>query len=47
MNKQKGYIDFKRLVWLIYFGFVGVILTALLLGYGAYWLFSHLVLTIV
>src|SRR5574343_375793 len=46
-NKQKGYINLNGLVWLIYFGFVGIILTALLLGYGAYWLFTHLVLTIV
>lgn len=45
MNKQI-YLD-SCLVWLFYFGLAGVILTALLLGYGAYWLFSHLVLTIV
>lgn len=44
MNKQKGYINLDGLVWLIYFGFVGVVF---MLGYGAYWLFSHLVITIV
>lgn len=36
--KQKGYINLDGLVWLIYFGFVGliIILTTLLLGYGLY-----------
>lgn len=47
MNKQKGYIDLKGLDWLVTFAYIGVIASALFAAYGTYWLFSHLVITIV